>query len=178
MSPLPTEVPEPTTVALGQEDKGFPGCCVSQFSRNPPLLSSRGKHLPLSLRRDLPRLALCQDIWNAVLGNIVVSSAAPRGSTLTSRVVCLDFHHRPGEQLPASLRGLPPGRGRLQPLADNSPGVQPHCTDIILLGKSQFATAQPVPTSLACPLILWHSQYLERQQAPFVETFFPICFSR
>lgn len=43
VSPHPTEVPEPTPVVLGQEDKNLPGCCASPFARNPPLLPSCGK---------------------------------------------------------------------------------------------------------------------------------------
>lgn len=135
MSPLSAEVPEPTTVALGREDKSFPGCCVSTFGRNPPLLPSRGKHLPLSSRRDLPRLGLCQDIWDAVLGNISGQQCSPPTGLHQPTVVCLNFHYHPGEQLPSSLTGLPPGRVRLRRSADNSPIVQPHCMHIDFAGK-------------------------------------------
>ena len=135
VSPLPTEVPEPTTAALGQEHKSFPGCCVSLFGRNPPLLPSRGKHLPLSLRETYPGWVFARTSGTPLSGTSAVSRAAPRGSAPTGRVVCLNFHHHPGEQLPSSLRGLPPGRGRLRRSADNSPIIQPHCMHIDFAGK-------------------------------------------
>lgn len=172
MSPLSTEVPEPTTVALGQEDKSFPCCCVSPLSRNPPLLPSPGKHLPSSLRRDLPRLGLCQDIWEHL------QSAAQPCVGLHQPAVCWNFYHQPREELPSRLRGLPAGRGGCTVQLTTPWSFSLTVSTSVLLGKSQFVTAQPVRRSPTCPLILWHSQYLQRQLAPLEEMFSLICFSR
>lgn len=128
MSPLSTEVPEPTTVALGQEDKSFPCCCVSPLSRNPPLLPSPGKHLPSSLRRDLPRLGLCQDIQDAILGNTCSQQRSPAWvytnqqsagtSTISPERSCLpgsEVSQPAGEAAPSSWQ-----------LPDRSASLRPH----------------------------------------------------
>lgn len=174
MLPLLSEVPEPTTTVLSQEDKSFPGCCASPLGGSGPPLPSHSNGKTLSLRTGLPRLVLCQVIQDTVPGKFCSQQCSPPRvypdcqSCAWTSTSALESSYLPASEVSSSAGG---GSGvRLTA----PPSFSLTARTPILLGKPRFVTARPVQRSPACPFTLQHSQYQQRQRVPVAETFSPM----